>query len=47
VSLACDKAKKHAYPHELWTTGARSAMHIKPLDPEILGASIAKSGRHA
>jgi transposase len=20
VSLACDKAKKHGYPHELWTT---------------------------
>jgi hypothetical protein len=20
VSLACDKAKEHGYPHELWTT---------------------------
>src|SRR6266436_4413838 len=25
VSLACDKAKEHGYPHELWTTRLLSA----------------------
>lgn len=30
VSLACDKAKEHGYPHELWTTRlmARHARHL-------------------
>src|ERR1700758_3871291 len=30
VSLACDKAKDHGYPHELWTTLARHAREHGP-----------------
>jgi hypothetical protein len=35
VSLACDKAKDHAYPHELWTTRllARHARENAPAAP--------------
>src|SRR5215471_1936312 len=35
VSLACDKAKNHGYPHELWTTRllARHAREKAPASP--------------
>jgi hypothetical protein len=35
VSLACDKAKDHGYPHELWTTRllARHARENAPAAP--------------
>src|ERR1700738_3330603 len=35
VSLACDKAKEHGYPHELWTTRllARHARERGPARP--------------
>ena len=32
VSLACDKAKEHGYPHELWTT-RRLARHAREHGP--------------
>ena len=34
VSLACDKAKEHGYPHELWTT--RLCPHAQPPRSPIL-----------
>jgi transposase len=39
VSLACDKAKEHGYPHELWTTRllARHARERGPAAGHILG----------
>jgi transposase len=33
VSLACDKAKEHGYPHELWTTRLL-ARHAREHGPE-------------
>ncbi len=33
VSLACDKAKEHGYPHELWTTRLL-ARHARERGPE-------------
>jgi len=29
VSLACDKAKEHGYPHELWTTRLPRRAHAR------------------
>src|SRR6476619_513900 len=49
VSLACDKAKEHGYPHELWTTRllARHAREHGPASGhECLAKLVARpSGR--
>ena len=34
VSLACDKAKQHGYPHELWTTRLL-ARHARERGPAV------------
>ena len=47
VSLACDKAKDHGYPHELWTTRllARHARENAPgCWPRMFGQSGAGNG---
>jgi hypothetical protein len=38
VSLACDKAKEHGYPHEVWTTRllARHAREHGPTPPDMI-----------
>jgi len=36
VSLACDKAKEHGYPHELWTTRLL-ARHARERGPVMFG----------
>ncbi len=41
VSLACDKAKEHGYPHELWTTRLL-ARHAREHGPAVGHACLAK-----
>src|SRR5271163_3865909 len=41
VSLACDKAKEHGYPHELWTTRLL-ARHSREHGPAAGHASLAR-----
>jgi transposase len=41
VSLACDKAKQHGYPHELWTTRLL-ARHARKHGPAVGHACLAK-----
>src|SRR5437588_9141556 len=40
VSLACDKAKEHGYPHELWTTRLL-ARHAREHGPGVGHESLA------
>src|SRR4249920_2473770 len=44
VSLACDKAKEHGYPHELWTTRllARHAREQGPAEGHACLANLAQ-----
>lgn len=46
VSLACDKAKDHGYPHELWTTRllARHAREHGPVAGHACLASLVQGG---
>ncbi|WP_454652603.1 helix-turn-helix domain-containing protein [Bradyrhizobium liaoningense] len=44
VSLACDKAKEHGYPHELWTTRLL-ARHAREHGPELPIWSRARCAR--
>nr|WP_249805854.1 helix-turn-helix domain-containing protein [Bradyrhizobium sp. 76] len=41
VSLACDKAKEHGYPHELWTTRLL-ARHAREHGPAAGHPSLAR-----
>src|SRR6202048_3845044 len=41
VSLACDKAKEHGYPHELWTTRLL-ARHARERGPTAGHECLAK-----
>jgi hypothetical protein len=41
VSLACDKAKDHGYPHELWTTRLL-ARHAREHGPAAGHGCLAK-----
>src|SRR3974390_99916 len=43
VSLACDKAKEHGYPHELWTTRLL-ARHARERGPEAGHECLAPLG---
>ena len=43
VSLACDKAKEHGYPHELWTTRLL-ARHAREHGPAAGHAVPCQSG---
>jgi hypothetical protein len=36
VSLACDKAKEHGYPHELWTSSANGLASMPIMDGPTL-----------
>ena len=53
VSLACDKAKEHGYPHELWTTRRMRSVSLKkflalppvPAELHALRLRLACSGR--
>ena len=44
MSLACDKAKDHGYPHELWTTRllARHAREHGPAEGHACLANVAQ-----
>src|SRR3979411_1623746 len=44
VSLACDKAKEHGYPHELWTTRLL-ARHAREHGPTAGHECLAKLGQ--
>src|SRR5208282_1507479 len=47
VSLACDKAKEHGYPHELWTTRLL-ARHARERGPAAGHQCLGPSGsRHS
>jgi hypothetical protein len=48
VSLACDKAKDHGYPHELWTTRllARHARENAPAAPARPAAARRREAEH-
>ena len=43
VSLACDKAKEHGYPHELWTTRLL-ARHARERGPAAGHQCLARLG---
>src|SRR6202162_2972801 len=44
VSLACDKAKEHGYPHELWTTRLL-ARHAREHAPSAGHVCLARIGQ--